>query len=265
MMRQADERALRWEAIGAPFVHGFSTRRGGVSDGRYRGLNLGARWGDLPAQVDENRRRLLALLAVPPPLYVARQVHGTAVVRVRAGDDPAAIATVEADALVTGDPDVTLGVHVADCSPALFVDPRSGAVGAAHAGWRGTVAGVLPAVVRALREQFGTRPEDLQVVLGPAIGSCCFEVGADVVEALDRALGGAGEAVVQPSPRAVKGKWHASLNAANRILLERAGVAPGAIHALPECTSCDEARFYSYRRDGAPTGQQMGIVARRSG
>jgi YfiH family protein len=258
------ERVVRSEAIRAPFVHGFSTRAGGLSEGRFRGLNLGARWGDAVGNVDENRRRFLDLLQVPAPLYVARQVHGTDVIRVLAGDDPEAVANVEADALVTGDAGVTLGVHVADCSPALFFDPRTGAVGAAHAGWRGTVAGVLPAVVRAMQREFGTRPDDLQVVLGPAIGRCCFEVGADVVSALDRALGGSLETVVEASPRGAAGKWHASLNAANRLLLERAGVAPGAIHALAECTSCDPVRFFSYRRDGAPTGQQMGIVGRRS-
>jgi YfiH family protein len=256
--------ALRCDAIGAPFVHGFSTRAGGVSEGRFQGLNLGARWGDPPANVDANRRRLLELLGVPAPLYVARQVHGTDVVRVLAGDDPEAVANVEADALMTGDADVTLGVHVADCSPALFFDPETGAIAAAHAGWRGTVAGVLPAVVHAMHREFGTRPQKVQVVLGPAIGRCCFEVGADVVSALDRALGGSLETVVESSPRGVAGRWHASLNAANRLLLERAGVSPGAIHALPDCTSCDPVRFFSYRRDGAPTGQQMGIVARLS-
>jgi YfiH family protein len=263
-MTPTGERVLACEPIGAPFVHGFSTRVGGVSEGRFRGLNLGARWGDAAANVDENRWRLLQLLKVPAPLYVARQVHGIRVVRVRAGDDPGATANLEADALLTGDAGVTLGVHVADCSPALFFDARTGAVAAAHAGWRGTVAGVLPAVVRALGDEFGTRPQDLRVALGPAIGRCCFEVGADVVASLDRALGGALDGVVERSPRGVEGKWHASLNAANAILLERAGVPPDAIHALPECTSCDPGSFYSYRRDGGPTGQQMGIVARRS-
>jgi YfiH family protein len=235
---------------------------GGVSKDRFQGLNLGARWGDSPTNVEENRRRLLHLLDVPAPLYVARQVHGTHVMRVWAGDDPAGIAAVEADALITGDAEVTLGVFVADCSPVLLVDPRTGACAAAHAGWRGTVAGVLPAVVRALGDEFGARPGDLQVAFGPAIGPCCFEVGADVVSALDRSLGGALEGVVAPSPHA-EGKWYASLNAANRLLLKRAGVSAEAIFALPECTSCDEGWFYSYRRDRGPTGQQMGIVTRR--
>lgn len=255
---------LRCPAVQGPFVHGFSTRTGGVSEGRFATLNLGARWGDQPAHVEENRRRLLEAVGAPSPLYVARQVHGARVVRVRAGDDPASVGSQEADALITGDAGVAIGVHVADCSPVLCFDARRGAVAAAHAGWRGTVAGVAPAVVRALREELGSRPEDLQVVLGPAIGPCCFEVGADVVAALEQALGGPHEAVVSPSPRGTPGKWHASLNAANRLLLERAGVAPDAIWTLPHCTSCEPDRFYSYRRAGGPTGQQMGVVARVS-
>src|SRR5205809_3974233 len=112
---------LRSRLIEAPFVHGFSTRAGGVSAPPYDTLNLGARWGDVLASVEENRRRLLQAAGGAGPLYVARQVHGTAVVRVRAGDDAAAIACVEGDALITGDPGVALGVFVADCIPAVII------------------------------------------------------------------------------------------------------------------------------------------------
>jgi YfiH family protein len=197
-----------------------------------------------------------------------RQVHGAAVARVRAGDDPAAVARFEADALVTSDANVALGVFVADCIPALLVDPRSGAVAVAHAGWRGTVAGVLPAAVRALSEEFGARAADLRVALGPAIGPCCFEVGPEVVRAVEAALGGAaGADVVLPSPRGAAGKWHVDLKAVNRLLLARAGVAPDAIDTAPDCTAHDQARFFSYRRDCRRdrdrTGQLMGIVARQ--
>jgi YfiH family protein len=252
---------LRSPLIAAPFVHGFSTRAGGVSAAPFDTLNMGARWGDAPANVEENRRRLLRAIGVDGPLYVARQVHGAAVARVRAGDDPGPIARVEADALITGDAHVAIGIFVADCIPALIVDPRTGAIAAAHAGWRGTVAGVLPAAVRALSDDFGARPDDLRVALGPAIGACCFEVGPEVARAFEAALGG-GDDVVMPSPRGAPGKWHVDLKAANRLLLERAGVRPDAIDAGADCTHHDRARFFSYRRDGE-TGQLMGIVARR--
>src|SRR5689334_6221574 len=209
---------IRSQLITAPFAHGFSTRVGGVSAAPFDTLNMGARWGDVPANVAENRRRLMRAVGVADPLYVARQVHGAAVMCVRAGDDPLAIARVEADALITGDANLTVGIFVADCIPALIVDPRTGAVAAAHAGWRGTVAGVLPATVRALADELGAQPDDLRVALGPAIGGCCFEVGGEVVHAFESALGSAIGGVVRPSPRGVPGKWHVDLKAANRAL-----------------------------------------------
>jgi len=257
---------LRSDLLVAPFAHGFSTRAGGTSPPPFDSLNLGAKWGDHAAAVAENRRRLASAVGVTGPIYVARQVHGAAVAVVRAGDAPAAIAAIEADALCSDDARVALGVFVADCVPALIVDPRSGAVAAVHAGWRGTVAGVLPAAVRALADHFGARAGDLRVALGPSIGACCFEVGADVVAAFTSALAGApaagGPGVVHVSPRGVPDKWHVDLRLANRLLLERAGVAPDAIDAAADCTHCDRPRFYSYRRDRDRTGQQMGIVVR---
>ena len=257
---------LRSDLLVAPFAHGFSTRAGGTSPPPFDSLNLGAKWGDHAAAVAENRRRLASAVGVAGPIYVARQVHGAAVAVVRAGDAPAAIAAIEADALCSDDARVALGVFVADCVPALIVDPRSGAVAAVHAGWRGTVAGVLPAAVRALADHFGARAGDLRVALGPSIGACCFEVGADVVAAFTSALAGApaagGPGVVHVSPRGVPDKWHVDLRLANRLLLERAGVAPDAIDAAADCTHCDRPRFYSYRRDRDRTGQQMGIVVR---
>src|SRR3954447_21111025 len=103
---------LRSPLIARPFAHGFSTRAGGVSPAPFDTLNMGARWGDAAANVEENRRRLLQAVGVAGPLYVARQAHGAIVTRVRAGDDPAAIGRIEADALITDDPGIALGVFV---------------------------------------------------------------------------------------------------------------------------------------------------------
>jgi YfiH family protein len=254
---------LRSDLISAPFVHGFTTRAGGVSAPPFDALNLGGKWGDDPAAVSENRRRLER--AVGGALAVARQVHGANVVRVRAGDDRDTLTRTDADGLCTDAAGVVLGVFVADCIPALLVDPRTGAVAAVHAGWRGTVAGVLPAAVRALQAEFGARPGDLRVALGPAIGPCCFEVGPEVVAAFEALVPDARPSrIVVPSPRGEVGKANVDLKAANRLLLERAGVAPEAIDAGPECTHCDRARFYSFRRDGNATGQLMGVVGTRA-
>jgi len=242
------------------FTHGFTTRAGGVSAPPFDALNLGGKWGDDPANVAENRRRLGRALGRP---IIARQVHGAVVARVRAGDQPEAIARLEADALCSDAPGVTLGIFVADCIPALLADPRTGAFAAVHAGWRGTVAGVLPAAVRSLATELGARPEDLRIALGPAIGPCCFEVGGEVVAAFLSLFPDARDrGVVLPSPRGAAGKSNIDLKAANCLLLERAGVSPEAIDAGPECTHCDRARFFSFRRDGSSTGQQMGVIRR---
>ena len=264
---------LRSELIGAPFVdgfvHGFTSRVGGVSAPPFDTLNLGGKWGDDRAQVSENRRRVERAIwggAGARPIVVARQVHGATVVRVRGGGDRAAIAGMDADGLCTDVPGVVLGVFVADCVPALLVDPRTGALAAVHAGWRGTVARVLPAAVRALGDEFGARPGNLRVALGPAIGPCCFEVGPEVVAAFEALFADArARGIVVPSPRGAAGKANVDLKAANRLLLERAGVAPAAIDAGPECTHCERARFFSFRRDGGATGQLMGLVGRADG
>jgi YfiH family protein len=254
---------LRSDRIGDGFVHGFTTRAGGVSAPPFDTLNLGGKWGDDPAHVAENRRRVAAAMGGQP--FVARQVHGTVVRRVRAGEDQAQVARHEADGLCSDVPGVVLGVFVADCVPVLLADPRTGACAAVHAGWRGTVAGILPQAVRMLSDELGARPRDLRVVLGPAIGPCCFEVGLEVVEAFGAAIPDArARGIVRPSPGGAADKAHVDLHAANRWLLAQAGVDPQAVDAIAGCTRCDRARFFSFRRDGASTGQQMGLIGRRA-
>ncbi len=191
--------------------------------------------------------------------HFATQVHGARVLRVRAGDPPETTAREEADALWSGDSDVGLGVVVADCVPVLIADERTGACAAIHAGWRGTVAGVLANAIRALVEDLGSHPRDLKVALGPAIGACCFEVGPEVAAAFTEALGSApGVAIAGRGS-----KPHVDLRLALRLQIERAGVPALAIEARPECTKCDpERRFASYRRDGRIAGRQVGVIVR---
>jgi YfiH family protein len=244
--------------IPGDFRHGFSTRAGGVSAAPYHSLNLGMRWGDASENVLENRRRLL-LATRATALYLAAQVHGATVVRVRAGDDPTVLARQQADGVCADVPGIAVGVYVADCVPALFADPRTGAYAAVHAGWRGTVAGVLPAAVRALGEHFGSRPGDLRVALGPAISRCCFEVGPEVAEAFAAALPGATGVVVDRPGR----KPHVDLRRAQHLQLLAAGVPAEHIDGGADCTSCDPGgRFYSYRRDAGQTGQHVGFIGR---
>ncbi|HUS65400.1 MAG TPA: peptidoglycan editing factor PgeF [Kofleriaceae bacterium] len=237
-----------------PFVHGFPERTGGVSTGPRASLNLGYRWGDDPERVAENRR-LLAEHAgyAPADLVATRHVHGTAVYRV---GEPLAD-NAEFDGLVCDRPGPVLGAFAADCIPILFGDPVARVVGAAHSGWRGTLAGVQRNVV-ARMEELGAHAADVRVALGPSIGPCCFEVGPEVVEAFEQALPDLPGLVVD-GPR----KKHIDLLLATRTMLERAGVHPEHIDSTPPCTRCHADRFFSYRRDGLDGGVHMGFIGLR--
>src|SRR5262245_13005579 len=236
------------------FIHGFPERTGGVSTGLRSSLNLGARWGDDRANVETNRRLLAAHAGYNPAQLVAtRHVHGT---NVWAVGEPLAD-EAEFDGLVCDRAGPVLGAFAADCIPILFADPEARVCGAAHAGWRGTVAGVAANVVARMVER-GARPEHVRVALGPSIGPCCFEVGPEVVAEFRGALGELPGLVVA-GPR----KDHLDLRVATRALLERAGVRPENVDDRPPCTKCEGDRFFSYRRDGRDGGVHMAFIGLR--
>jgi YfiH family protein len=249
----ADEIPLLTSAVIPPdFRHGFSSRAGGVSAGPYQSLNLGMRWGDARENVLENRRRLQQATQASA-LYLAAQVHGAEIAVVRAGETPADLARRQADGVCSDLPGVAVGIYVADCVPALLADPRTGAFAAVHAGWRGTVASILPAAVSALGREYGARPQDLRVALGPCIGPCCFEVGPEVAAVFPA------ESVIERPGR----KPHVDLRRTLRAQLLAAGLRPDFIDSDGPCTVCDsEGRFFSYRRDAGVTGQHVGFIAR---
>lgn len=233
------------------FVHGFPERTGGVSTGLRASLNMGVRWGDDRANVETNRRLVAEHAGYDPAQLVAtRHVHGTNVYTV---GEPLA-ADAEFDGLVCDRVGPVLGAFAADCVPILFADPQARVCGAAHAGWRGTVAGVATHVV-AKMTALGAAPARIRVALGPSIGPCCFEVGPEVVAEFRAALGDVpGLVVAGPS------KDHIDLRVALRCMLERAGVAKGHIDDQPPCTRCTPERFFSYRRDGREGGMHMGFI-----
>jgi YfiH family protein len=244
----------------AGFRHGFTTRAGGVSAPPFDALNLGWKWGDDPACVGENHRRLLVASGASLMLR-ASQVHGIRIVRVGRDAKPAGVATEHADGLCTDEPGLGLSVHVADCTPILMACPRTGACAALHAGWRGTVAGMARAGVEALVAEFGCRPEDLHVALGPCVGSCCFEVGGEVEATFVGAmpLAGTSGVLVRTPGR----KTRIDLRRFQRIELETAGVHSENIDASDDCTLCDASRrFYSFRGAGRSTGQSVGFILR---
>jgi len=233
------------------FLHGFPERTGGVSLGPRASLNLGVRWGDDREHVAVNRRRLAEHAGYDPEaLQIMRHVHGTDVWTVgEPVDDDATF-----DGLVCDRVGPVLAAFAADCIPILFAEPDARICGAAHAGWRGTVAGIARNVI-ARMVSLGARPERIRVALGPSIGPCCFEVGPEVVAAFREAFGDLPGMVVA-GPR----KDHIDLRVATRAVVERAGVAADHIDDHPPCTQCETKRFFSYRRDGKEGGMHMAFI-----
>ena len=250
----------------AGFAHAFSTRLGGVSAAPFDTLNLqsvqaNARIApgeprDSDAAIRENHARFAAAAGMSHDTIVAdvSQVHGCTVVPARD-----TLATrVAADAITSVRGGHAVLVRVADCVPILLACPRTGAVAAVHAGWRGVVAGIAPAAVAALVD-LGADARTLLAAVGPCISARHFEIGPEVAEALAGA--GLAECVVEPGVHGPK--HHADLVRAVRVQLERCGLAAAHIDAEPPCTYADRTRFFSYRRDGAASGRLAAIIAPR--
>lgn len=227
--------------------HAIFTRLGGVSEPPFAELNLGHTVGDDPAAVEENHSRAYRVLGISGRnIVTAWLVHGRAVRVV--GWEEAGQVIPRTDGLVTQTPGLVLFQRFADCLPVLFFDPVTLAVGIAHAGWRGTLAGVTPATVAAMQSVFGSRPEDLWVGIGPGIGPCCYEVGTEVIRAVDVTFANA-EALL---PR-VNGAVHFDLPGANVCQLRSMGVEH--IEVAPMCTACHVDEFFSHRAENGKTGR----------
>ena len=245
----------------APAAHCFSTRLGGVSEGDLASLNLGVHRGDRAGNVWENYRRLGAAVGFDPKNTVfTKQVHSSVVCRVGREDrGRGLILPVEepCDGLITDEPGVALTVFTADCTPVLLYDPVVRAVGAVHAGWRGTAAGIVACAVEKMRAEFGSSPENLRAAIGPCIGECCFETDADVPEAMFSALGRDAEPAIRPSGE----KYYVNLKRLNAIWLGRAGVTQ--IDISDDCTACRPDRFWSHRVTGGRRGSLAAVIMLR--
>ena len=247
---------LTAEEIHAP--HCFTTRLGGVSTGIFSSLNLNFSRGDDPALVVENYRRIGAVLGFTPEDVVnARQIHSDIVVRVdenNRGNLTVRDASPECDALITNTPGLALYVSTADCTPILLWDSVTGAVGAAHAGWRGTASAIGAKTVEAMMREFGTKPENIRAAIGPNIGICHFETDADVPEAMAAAFGEEANAFI----RKQNDKYYVNLKEINALALRQAGVTHIEISSL--CTMCQPDRFWSHRVTKGQRGAQGGII-----
>ena len=246
------------DLLGRGVVAAFSGRSGGASGGPYQSLNLGLRVGDDLRRVLSNRRRVATVLGLAGlPWAFARQVHSARVLRVEHGRSlgqgpPEAKPPVgEGDGLVTAEPGVVLAVLTADCAPVLLADPAAGVVGAVHAGWRGLAAGAVEAGVAALAA-LGADPAATVGLVGPAVGGCCYEVGADVRAAVgDR----------YPAALATTRDGRPSLDLATAAADALALAGVGEVRVAGECTYDLDERFFSHRRDRGVTGRQAGLVA----
>jgi YfiH family protein len=242
-----------------PFRHGFFTRRGGVSVGAFASLNCSLSSGDAREAALENRARVAhAIGADPVNLVSLYQVHGATAVRVEAprlpGQGP------RGDAMVTNRPGIALGVVTADCTPVLFADERAGVVGAAHAGWRGALAGILEATLAAM-ETLGADVSRTIAAIGPCIGQASYEVAADLRDAV-LARNAADARFFADGVRA--GRWQFDLGAYCAARLDVAGV--GRVEVLGIDTLAREQDYFSHRRrtlaGGGPIGHQMSVITR---
>ncbi|HWL56127.1 MAG TPA: peptidoglycan editing factor PgeF [Paracoccus sp. (in: a-proteobacteria)] len=222
-----------------PIRHGFFTRRGGASSGLFSGLNCGFGSSDQAEIVAINRSRVAEAMGLPPNrLATVNQIHSAEIAILRAGDEPADLAKVRADGIVTNQPGVALAVLTADCQPVLLADPEAGIIGAVHAGWRGALVGVLEAAVGAMADLGATR---IRAVIGPCISQRAYEVGEDFME----------EVLAEDSGHhrffagGPNGRPMFDLPGFGLMRLREAGVEA---EWTGHCTYSDPDRFYSYRR-----------------
>ena len=246
---------LTAEDIAVP--HCFTTRYGGVSEGIFASMNIAIKEGE----TEENVRRNLTVLADAldfdlGQLVCSHQTHSD-IVRVVTKADHVSIFHrdyPECDGLVTNDPGTALIIYTADCTPLLFHDPITGAVGAAHAGWRGTAADIGGKTVRKMVEAFGCDPKNIRAAIGPNISGCCFETDADVPEAMIEALGEEAKAHI----RQVGEKYYVNLKEINACFLRRAGVEQIEISA--DCTACLPDKYWSHRVTRGQRGSQGALI-----
>ncbi|HEY6252598.1 MAG TPA: peptidoglycan editing factor PgeF, partial [Candidatus Angelobacter sp.] len=246
-----------------------------------KSLNLGFTKEDARESVKKNRSLFLQAAGAadglkPWPLVSLKQIHSDVIHVVKSPRSGRLVG----DGLISNLPRVALGILTADCFPVLLVDNRNKAVGAFHAGWRGTVQRIAAKGVGAMRREYGTRPEDVQAVIGPGIHKCCYAIGEEVRSKFESQFDYAAELIhEQYSPDPIREKYpllflnvrppghgdtatkmYLDIMEANRRQLVKAGVPEEQISVLDHCTSCDKRRFFSHRAERGVTGRMMALV-----
>lgn len=249
------------------FVNGFSTRMGGVSEMPANALNLAGFNEDAAENILENRRRFLKLFPGERVFAGCWQVHGADVRVVQTAEEAKPKEnergeSIYCDVIVSNANGVLAGVKTADCVPILLGDPVTQAFAAVHAGWRGTLATAVIVAVKRLASEYGAKPENLRVAIGASAGSCCYEVGIDVIDGFTERFGSGANLFTTTRP----GHALIDLLKANRDQLKSAGVIPERIHTAPICTMCRTDLFFSYRKEKivhGKVGRLMAVVGRK--
>lgn len=251
-------------------IAAFSTRAPGLSQAYGPDeQNLGWTADDDPAVVAKNRQRFFEAVTgkANPAFYTLRQVHSGLIHDLE--KEGLAEATgkpgVEGDGLITTRPDRLLGILTADCVPVLLADKRTRTIAAFHAGWRGTLAGIVQRGVETISWRHGSQPEDLVAAIGPAIRPCCFNVGKEVESEFSTAFPYAAELFSQQETADGCGKLQLDLQEANRRQLLEAGLASGNITTIEECTACSRfpegnRKYFSYRAETGRTGRMLSVI-----
>lgn len=242
---------LSFPRLGHPSLmrHAISTRVGGVSRHPHQTMNISYKVSDEPLRVEENRQLLSQSLEMDIHRAVhLTQVHSDKVFKLDNSNlPPGGQPLGQGDALITHLPHVPLFILVADCLPILFYDPTHKAIGLAHAGWRGTAAQIAVKTLQAMTESYGTAPTDVRIVLGPAIGPCCYEVGPDVQENFHSAA--YADAILEQSGKA---HWKLNIPEANARQLLEAGVEEDHLIRSNLCTVNHIDLFFSHRAEAGP-------------
>jgi hypothetical protein len=240
-------------------LHGFSLRQGGQSRAPYDTLNLGLHVADAQNTVLENRRCFAEAVGYAPEAVVTgQQIHGHRVAVVSEqmkgrGHLQAAAAVPGTDGLITAEPGIVLMAHSADCTVLFFYDPVVRCIGLAHAGWRGAVAGMGPAMVDAMAAQ-GCLRENIRVALSPTIGPCCYRVGVELTESVPQKY-------LRTLNRRNNGEIFFNLPALQQLSLIEAGVIKDNIITSRYCTHCHTDLFFSHRAAGGVTGRMAGVIS----
>lgn len=238
---------------GRAFWHGFLGRQGGVSQGPWASWNFSYLAGDSPRAVQANWRRLQACFPSGVEFVQVHQVHGN---RVHVVDAASRGVTAVGDGMVTAAPNMILGILTADCVPILLIDEQARVAGALHAGWRGVIADIVSAGVRAMAS-LGARPQRIRAALGPAIGACCFEVDIELARRFEAEIADAGRHVRGAGER----KAFIDLKGLVRDQLMREGVTADAITQAAACTRCSSQRYFSRRAaKGGTSGLQLSFI-----